>query len=98
MSIVCDMEFAKIHGEPLRRLINVILQEVAGVLSMQLASIDSFSWLAEGIQVETRCHVPRLHRYGNHHRPALSIPWVGCQVGIYDAAKSPVWKHDQPFY
>jgi len=41
---------------------DVILQEVASVLNMQLASIESFTWPREGVQVEMRRHLSGKYR------------------------------------
>jgi hypothetical protein len=81
---------------------DVILQEVASVLSMQLASIESFSWPEGGVQVEMRRHLSGKYRayLDTEIITALLFQYLGMRwsIGFKSAfsgvVESPAWKRD----
>ena len=81
---------------------DVILQEVASVLNMQLASIESFSWPRDGVQVEMRRHLSGRYRAYMDAEiiTALLFQYLGMRwsVGFKSAfcgmVNSPAWKRD----
>jgi len=72
------------------------------VLNMQLASIESFSWPHEGVQVEMRRHLSGKYRayMDTEIITALLFQYLGMQWSIgfksafRDVVKSPAWKRD----
>jgi hypothetical protein len=91
-------------AETLKGFLNndVILQEVASVLDMQLASIESFSWPEEGVQVEMRRHLSGKYRayMDTEIITALLFEYLGMRwsIGFKSAFRSVVnstaWKRD----
>jgi hypothetical protein len=81
---------------------DVILQEVASVLSMQLASIESFAWPHEGVQVEMRRHLSGKYRAYMDTEiitallfQYLGMRWsVGFKAAFCNVVSSPAWKRD----
>jgi hypothetical protein len=81
---------------------DVILLEVASVLNMQLASIESFSWPQEGVQVDMRRHLSGKYRAYMDTEiitallfQYLGMRWsVGFKSAVCDVVYSPAWKRD----
>jgi hypothetical protein len=81
---------------------DVILQEVASVLNMQLASIESFAWPQEGVQVEMRRHLSGKYRayMDTEIITALLFQYIGMRwslgfkTAFRDVVNSPAWKRD----
>jgi len=72
------------------------------VLNMQLASIESFSWPSEGVQVEMRRHLSGKYRAYMDTEiitallfQYLGMKWsIGFKSAFRDVVKSPAWKRD----
>ena len=91
-------------AETLKGFLNndIILQEVASVLDMQLASIESFSWPEEGVQVEMRRHLSGKYRAYMDAEiitallfEYLGMRWsVGFKAACRGVVNSSAWKRD----
>jgi hypothetical protein len=83
---------------------DIILQEVASVLNMQLATIESFTWPEEGVQVEMRRHLSGKYRAYMDTEiitallfQYLGMRWsIGLKSACHDVVNSPAWKRDAP--
>ena len=72
------------------------------MLNMQLASIESFSWPHEGVQVEMRRHLSGKYRAYMDTEiitallfQYLGMRWsIGFKSAFRDVVKSPAWKRD----
>lgn len=81
---------------------DVILEEVASVLNMQLASIESFSWPHDGVQVEMRRHLSGKYRAYMDTEiitallfQYLGMKWsIGFKSAFRDVVRSPAWKRE----
>ncbi|KDQ56321.1 hypothetical protein JAAARDRAFT_179811 [Jaapia argillacea MUCL 33604] len=83
----------------------VVLEEVASVLNMQLASLESWEWPEEGVYVEMRRHLSGKYRayMDTEIITALLFQYLGMKwsIAFKDAfrsvVKSRAWKRDTAF-